>query len=216
MLQITGLWDPEPIVSSLPFLQPPRTPWDTQNCSQVPSFTLTEECVVFLWDHKAVNLRDPGTLFSMCFPLCLTIKKPSLADKSIPQGLFLFPYASNRELVFWNIFVAGAQPRIPNVHHFQSHIKIWGQMPFLHLHPGPFIPPQKLGGQLLHSCSSDWRRNYLPSSIATGTLWATRGRGMTGHSLHPCWWRNLPGCKSSCYYKCQSTRRDHRNRCLGY
>lgn len=80
----------------------------------------------------------------MCFPLCLTIKKPSLADKSIPQGLFLFPYASNRKLVFLNIFVTGPQPRMPNVHHFQSHIKIWGQMPFLHLHPGPFIPPKKL------------------------------------------------------------------------
>lgn len=80
----------------------------------------------------------------MCFPLCLTIKKPSLADKSIPQGLFLFPYASNRKLVFLNIFVTGAQSRIPNVHHFQSHIKIWDQMPFLYLHPGPFISPQKL------------------------------------------------------------------------
>lgn len=61
----------------------------------------------------------------------------------------------------FNIFVIGAQPRAPDVHHFQSHIKIWGP------HPEPFIP-QGAGDQLLYS---------PPSPIASGSLWATRGQG---------------------------------------
>lgn len=51
----------------------------------------------------------------------------------------LFMRQTGNSFLF-NVFIIGAQPRAPDVHHSQSRIKIWGHMPFLSPHPGPFIP----------------------------------------------------------------------------
>lgn len=63
----------------------------------------------------------------------------------------------------------------PNVHHSDSHIKIRSQMPFLGLHPGPFIP--KGAREQLSHFLPDWGKSSPHSPIASGFLRATRGHG---------------------------------------
>ena len=81
----------------------------------------------------------------MCFPLWQATKEPTLANKSsgtLPTPLCIKKIHFLKHFSHW--CPASVMPRVPNVHHFQSYIKTWGQMCFLHLHPGPFPSPKEL------------------------------------------------------------------------
>ena len=70
------------------------------------------------------------TLFLTCSPACQTTRKPQQADNPfLRDSSYLLRHQTGNSLLFNNF-----------VHHFQSPIKICGQMPFLGLLPGLFIP----------------------------------------------------------------------------
>lgn len=141
--------------------------------------------------------------WALCWCAFHAVKSPRscYGHQYIPQTLFSFVCPSTENEFLSNIFVTGAQCRVSNVYSFPASCKDLRSYAFSMSPPRAIYSP----GELEANCSSvalqsgAAPKSPIPPPIATGSLWATRGQGMTGQSLwHPHWWRNLPDHKPSC------------------